>query len=60
MARDYSLEELPAHDQLADEDDELGWDREKHGLFADFSTGEDWAPKTVPYNPERDPFLQED
>jgi len=58
MARDYPPEELPPHDQLADENDQDGWDRELHGRFVDFAIAE--APKTVPYDPDNDPFLEED
>lgn len=32
---------LPPHDQLADEDDELGWDRDEHGRMADYATGDE-------------------
>lgn len=46
-------EEFPAHDQLADEDDELGWDREVHGLMADAASDDE--PLTVPYDPESNP-----
>jgi hypothetical protein len=49
---------LPAHDQLADGDDELGWDRELHGRMADAAAPDD-AVTTTPYDPAADPFLQE-
>lgn len=49
--------EFPAPDQLADEDDELGWDREKHGRMIDAASDDE--PETVPYDPDADPFLQE-
>jgi hypothetical protein len=48
--------DLPAHDQLADDRDELGWDRSVHGLMADAATDEE--PETVPYDPADDPFLR--
>lgn len=48
--------DLPPHDQLADEDDELGWDREKHGKMIDAAT-EDNTVATVEYDPMADPFL---
>lgn len=50
-------EELPPLDQLADADDELGWDRALHGLMVDASTDDE--PETVAYDPDDDPFLQE-
>jgi hypothetical protein len=37
----------PAFAELADENDQLGWDREKHGTFAAQGTPDD-AVKTVP------------
>lgn len=55
---EYPPEELPPHDQLADEDDELGWDRSLHGLMADAAAPDD-AVTTEPYDPASDPFLQE-
>lgn len=55
-AREYPPEELPAHDQLADDQDELGWDRSVHGLMADAAAP---PPETVPYDPAADPFLRE-
>jgi hypothetical protein len=54
---DYPREQLPPHDRLADDQDELGWDRDKHGRFADFATGPEGEPETVPYDPADDPFL---
>lgn len=54
----YPPEQLPAHDALADADDELGWDRSRHGLMADQSAPDD-AVTTVPYDPSNDPFVQE-
>ncbi len=53
----YPPEQLPAHDRLADEQDELGWDRDQHGRFVDFATDDE--PETVPYDPDADPFLAE-
>lgn len=50
--------ELPPHDQLADEDDELGWDRELHGRMVDAAAPYD-AVTTEPYDPDSDPFLRE-
>ena len=49
--------QLPAHDRLADERDELGWDREQHGRMADHASDDE--PETVPYDPYADPFLRE-
>jgi hypothetical protein len=49
--------DLPLHDELADEDDELGWDRDQHGRMVDHAAP---APKTVPYDPDADPFLDPD
>ena len=54
---EYPPEELPAHDKLADDADELGWDRDLHGKFVDFATDDE--PETVPYEPSDDPFLAE-
>lgn len=54
---DNPPEELPAHDQLADAEDALGWDRSVHGLMADHAAPDD-AVQTVPYDPATDPFLQ--
>lgn len=48
---------LPKHDRLADEDDQLGWDRTEHGRMLDFAIEDE--PETIPYDPARDPFLQE-
>jgi hypothetical protein len=45
---------LPPHDQLADADDELGWDRSVHGLMRAAVAD---PPATVPYDPAADPFL---
>ena len=49
--------ELPAHDQLADDLDELGWDRAAHGRMADHA--DDAPVPTVAYDPAADPFLTE-
>ena len=57
-SHDYPPEQLPPHDQLADDQDELGWDREKHGRMRDHAAPDD-AVETVPYDPAADPFLQE-
>lgn len=40
----------PAHNELADEDDELGWDRERHGRMRDQDTDDDTV-LTVPLGP---------
>lgn len=40
----------PAYNELADEDDELGWDREKHGRMRDQDTDDDMV-LTVPLKP---------
>lgn len=56
---DYPPEQLPAHDQLADDADELGWDRDKHGRMADFAVPPGGEIQTEPYDPDRDPFLRE-
>jgi hypothetical protein len=37
----------PAPDELADDRDEDGWDRARHGTFADYATADD-AVTTVP------------
>jgi hypothetical protein len=55
--KEYPPEELPKHDQLADEDDELGWDRDRFGSMADYASDDE--PETVPYDPDADPFLLE-
>lgn len=39
--------------RLADDQDELGWSREKHGLFADQGTADD-AIQTYKYGGEED------
>lgn len=49
--------ELPAHDQIADPLDELGWDRDKHGRMRDHADNR--PVPTVPYDPADDPFLNE-
>jgi hypothetical protein len=46
--RDYPPEELPAHDRLADENDELGWDVNEHGRMVDHAAPDD-AVQTVPW-----------
>lgn len=56
--RNYLPEELPAHDRLADDQDELGWDVDAHGRMADSAEPDDAVP-TVPYDPASDPFLSE-
>lgn len=33
--------DTPPLDQLADEDDQLGWNREEHGTFAENATPDD-------------------
>lgn len=40
--------ELPKHDELADEDDELGWDVAKHGRMVEYATNPLDEPDTVP------------
>jgi hypothetical protein len=40
----------PAHDELADADDELGWDREQHGRMRDQDTDDDEI-QTEPWKP---------
>ena len=44
---EYPPEQLPAHDSLADADDQLGWDRDLHGRMADAAAPDDAVP-TVP------------
>lgn len=39
--------DAPPPDQLADEHDQLGWDRDLHGTFADYATDDNAVP-TVP------------
>ncbi len=50
--------DLPAHDQLADDADELGWDVEQHGRMRDYAAPSG-AVQSVPYDPDADPFLTE-
>lgn len=38
--------DLPRHDQLADDTDELDWDREQHGRMVDAATGPEGEPPT--------------
>lgn len=45
--------ENPPLDQLADDEDELGWDREKHGRMRDYATPDDTI-QTKPYGEEGD------
>lgn len=49
--------ELPKHDELADDQDELGWNRDIHGKMIDFA--DDTPIETLPYDPDADPFLSE-
>ncbi len=44
---EYPPEQLPAHDQLADDFDELGWDTDLHGRMVDAATDDDTVT-TVP------------
>ncbi len=39
--------DLPAHDRLADDADELGWDRGQHGRMREYAT-DDAEVRTVP------------
>lgn len=41
----------PKLDELADDEDTLGWDRDEHGKFVDFATGRDEEPSTFAYVP---------
>ncbi len=50
--------DLPAHDRLADADDEFGWDVEQYGRMRDYAAPSG-AVQTVPYDPDADPFLAE-
>ncbi len=43
--------DLPAHDQLADDADELGWQRDTHGRMREYATDDDEI-RTVPTEPE--------
>lgn len=43
---DDSKAREPALDELADDEDELGWDREQHGRMADFATDAEHEPVT--------------
>lgn len=43
--------DLPRHDQLADDQDQLGWDRDLHGRMRDYATDDD-AVQTVPAEQE--------
>jgi len=45
--------EFPAPDELADEDDQLGWDHDRDGNMADYATADD-AVKTTDYEGEDD------
>lgn len=55
---EYPPEQLPAHDRLADDADELGWEVDQHGRMRDAAAPDD-AVLTVPYDPADDPFLRE-
>jgi hypothetical protein len=46
-AGDYPPEELPPHDQLADDADELDWDVERDGPMAAAATDDE--PATEPW-----------
>ena len=41
--------ENPAPDRLADDSDQLDWDRAEHGRMADHATGPDDEPETIPW-----------
>lgn len=41
----------PAHDELADEFDQLDWDKDKFGPMRGYATGDDEV-KTVPFSLE--------
>lgn len=43
----YPPEQLPAHDRLADSDDELDWDRLRHGPMAAYANDGDTIPVDV-------------
>lgn len=47
--------DLPKHDQLADEFDELDWDRDVVGPMVNFATRPEHEPVTVPLDPEVHP-----
>jgi len=49
----HDPEANPPPDQLADDRDEDGWDRDKHGRMLDHQAGDD-AVRTVPYEPDSD------
>jgi hypothetical protein len=57
--RDYPRHELPAHDRLADDADELGWDTAKHGRMADYAVDPEDEIQTEAYDPDADPFIEE-
>lgn len=44
--------ENPAPDELADDKDTAGWDREEHGRMAEQATLDD-AVTTEPYEPDK-------
>jgi hypothetical protein len=41
-----SRPDLPKHDELADSDDELGWNTSLHGRMVEFASDDE--PETVP------------
>jgi hypothetical protein len=43
----WPAEQLPAHDRLADDRDELGWNVDVHGRMREFATDDE--PATVPW-----------
>lgn len=45
---EYPPEELPAHDQLADNTDTLSWDRERDGRMAYFAVEAEEEIRTEP------------
>lgn len=44
--------DLPPHDALADDQDELDWDREAFGPMADAATPPHQEPATAPMTPQ--------
>lgn len=48
------VNEFPAPDELADENDQLSWDRERDGRMADFAT-DDGVVETSDYDENSDP-----
>lgn len=44
-------DDVPDPHVLADDDDELGWDVDTHGRFAEAQTSDADAPRTIAWKP---------